>query len=92
MIFFLLIRVGSVVSQHLVGLGSQVGHSMRRHRRNDPIVQWALQVEERRGRAIAVVALARKMATILYAMWRDGAAYNPTRAAAPMLPTEATAP
>jgi len=53
----------------------------RRIRPNDPMVQWSLQIEQRRGRFIAVVALARKLAGILYAMWRDAATYQPTHSA-----------
>jgi transposase len=33
---------------------------------------WALRLAARRGKRIAAVALARKLAGILYAMWRDG--------------------
>jgi transposase len=33
---------------------------------------WATRIKERRGMKIAVVALARKLAGVLYAMWRDG--------------------
>lgn len=32
---------------------------------------WALQIAERRGKRIATVALARRVAGILFAMWRD---------------------
>jgi transposase len=49
---------------------------------NDPMVEWARRVAERRGRAIAAVALARKLAGILFAMLRDGIPYNPVRGAA----------
>lgn len=42
---------------------------------------WALEVEKRRGKFVAVVALARKLAGILYALWRDGSTYVPSRAA-----------
>jgi transposase len=55
----------------------------RRWRPHDPMVQWALEVERRRGRRIAVVALARKLAGILYAIWRDGSRYDPRRGAVP---------
>jgi len=58
--------------------------SARRCRPHDPMVQWSLAVERRRGKRIAVVALARKLAGILYAMWRDGSSYNPMRGAAPV--------
>lgn len=57
--------------------------SIRRCRPHDPIVQWSLDVERRRGKRIAVVALARKMAGILYAIWRDGSTYDPKRGTAP---------
>lgn len=50
---------------------------MRRARPDDPLVQWAQQVEQRRGKRIAVAAMARKLAGILYAMWRDGTSYDP---------------
>jgi transposase len=40
---------------------------------------WALTIAARRGTRIAVVALARRLAGILYAMWRDGHAYDVTR-------------
>jgi transposase len=43
----------------------------------DPMVHWSLQVEARRGKMIAVVALARKIAGVLYALWRDGTTYKP---------------
>jgi len=33
---------------------------------------WAVQIAARRGKRIAVVALARRLSGILYAMWRDG--------------------
>jgi transposase len=42
-----------------------------------PLQLWALEVEKRRGTRIAVVALARKLAGILYAIWRDGTTYKP---------------
>jgi transposase len=51
-----------------------------RHRK-DPMVQWALQVAFRRGKKVAIVALARKLAGILYAMWRDGTNYDPSQGA-----------
>lgn len=36
---------------------------------------WALRIALRRGKKIAVVALARRLAGILFAMWRDGTDY-----------------
>ena len=40
---------------------------------------WALAIAARRGRRIAMVALARRLTGILFAMWRDGVAYEATR-------------
>jgi transposase len=38
---------------------------------------WVERLASRRGRRIAIVALARRLARILYAMWRDGCEYRP---------------
>jgi len=46
-----------------------------------PMLVWHRQLAERRGRPVAAVALARKLAGILWAMWRDGTSYQPKRAA-----------
>jgi transposase len=40
---------------------------------------WALKIAGRRGNRIAVVALARRLAGILYAMWRDNTPYTATK-------------
>jgi len=45
--------------------------------RHDPLRLWAEAVAERRGRKVAVVALARRLVGVLWAMWRDAAPYNP---------------
>jgi len=37
---------------------------------------WARRIAVRRGKKVAVVALARRLAGILYAMWRDGTRYQ----------------
>jgi transposase len=57
----------------------QAAWNVRRLRPNDPISQWAMQIELRRGKFIATVAVARKLAGILFAMWRDGTRYEPKR-------------
>jgi len=59
-----------------------------RLRPNDPLVLWAKQVAQRRGRAIAIVAMMRKLAGILYAMWRDGTNYQPLLAATKVKPEQ----
>jgi len=50
-----------------------------RTRPNDPMVQWANRVASRRGIQIAIVALSRKLAGILYAILRDGTRYQGQR-------------
>lgn len=65
----------------------QAALSLKRCRRDHPLVQWARKIEQRRGRNIATVALARKLAGILFALWRDGTTYTPSRTARPT-PTE----
>lgn len=52
-----------------------------RTRSDDPMVRWALQVANRRGKKVAICALARKLAGILYAIWRDGSRYDDQRGA-----------
>lgn len=44
---------------------------------------WGLSIAARRGKRIAVVAIARRLAGILYAMWRDGVPYDAARLRAP---------
>jgi transposase len=51
-------------------------------RTEQPIHVWFDHVASRRGKRIAAVATARKLAGILYAVWRDGTTYDPERASA----------
>jgi transposase len=46
---------------------------------------WAQGLAGRRGKKIAVVALARRLAGILYAMWRDGVPYDASRIRGPRI-------
>jgi transposase len=39
--------------------------------------EWATRLAARRGKKVAAVALARKLAGILFAMMRDGANFKP---------------
>lgn len=45
-----------------------------------PLRAWAERIQERRGKGRGAVALARKLARILYAMWRDGTAFDIAKA------------
>lgn len=49
-----------------------------RHAKHEPMVQWAQQIMDRRSKPVAVVALARKMTGIMFALWRDGTTYRAT--------------
>ena len=60
----------------------QAAWAARRARRKDPMHRWADEVEKRRGKRVAVLALARKLAGILFAIWRDGTVYEPRRSGA----------
>ncbi len=55
----------------------QAAWNIRRLCPNDPIAQWAQGIEQRRGKQVAAVAVARKLVGILYALWRDGTTYQP---------------
>jgi transposase len=52
---------------------------MRLGRSDDPLQQWANAVARRRGKFIAAVALARRLAGILWAMWRNDTVYDAAR-------------
>lgn len=54
----------------------QAAWSLFLRRKENPMARWAKQVAERRGRHVAITALARKLALVLFAMWRDGTTYR----------------
>lgn len=53
--------------------------SAMRANNSDPLGQWAQKIARRRGKMVAVVAVARRIAGILWALWRNGTIYNPLR-------------
>jgi len=54
--------------------------SVWRSRRSCPALHdWVHRLAQRRGRRVAIVGLARRLARIMWAMWRDGQDFNPTR-------------
>lgn len=57
----------------------EAGWTIMRSRRLEcqPLRSWAEGIAARRGRKVAAVAVARRLAGILYAMLRDGTDYNP---------------
>jgi transposase len=44
--------------------------------KDDPLRRWAETIARRRGKRIAVIALARRLAGVLWAMWRNGTLYD----------------
>jgi hypothetical protein len=57
----------------------EAGWSLLRSRSTDPLAMWGQQIANRRGRRIAVVALARRLAGVLWALWRDKTTYDPEK-------------
>jgi len=55
----------------------QAAWSVFLQRKDNPMARWAKQVAARRGRQVAITALARKLSQVLYALWRDGTSYSP---------------
>jgi transposase len=60
----------------------QAAWSAWRSRPNDPMVVWARDLASRRGKRIAITALARKLVGILRALWMNQSVYNPFHASA----------
>ena len=71
-------RISKTGSPRMRALLVEAGWRILRSR--DPALThlhaWGLQIGQRRGMSIAAVALARRLAGILYALWRDGTTYQ----------------
>lgn len=77
-------RLGSITKQgnsYLRAVLVQAAWAMLRSRKANPLKTWARKVEGRRGKRVAVVALARRVAGMLWAMWRNQRAFEPKRMA-----------
>jgi transposase len=75
-------RTGVIAAgqKHLRALLVQAAHVMLNARRTrEPIATWAQELAVRRGRKLAVCALARTLAVVMWAMLRDGTSYDPVR-------------
>jgi transposase len=62
---------------YLRSLLVEVSWTLFRKTDGDPLTRWARQLARRRGTRIAVVALARRLAGVLWAIWRDDTVYDP---------------
>lgn len=76
-------RVGSITKQgnsYARAMLVQAAWCVLRLRDNsDPLKKWGEAVAQRRGKRISVIALARRLAGVLWAMWRHGTTYNPAQ-------------
>ncbi len=73
-------KAGATELRHVLVQGCW---AMLRSKPNEPMVQWASRLAARRNKQLAVVALARKLVGVLWAMWCDGSDYQPAKTAAP---------
>jgi transposase len=63
-------------SRELRSLLVQAAWACWRSKRSATLRRWVEQLAARRGRRIAVVALARRLSRLLYALWRDGTMFD----------------
>jgi transposase len=73
-------RLGAISkagNSYLRSLLVEVSWTLLRKKDADPLAGWARHLARRRGLRIAVVALARRLAGVLWAIWRDGTVYDP---------------
>lgn len=75
-------HITKVGSSRMRSLLCQLALSTMRLRKPEMQVlwKWAQGIEQRRGKRIATIALARRLGGILWAMWRDGTSYQPKEA------------
>jgi transposase len=75
-------KLGSITKAgngYLRALLVQAAWNVLRVRGDDPIKIWGQNISKRRGKRIAAIAVARRLAGVLWAMWRDGTAYDPAQ-------------
>jgi len=65
-----------VGSRELRSVLVQAAWACWRSRHSGTLRAWVEQLAARRGRRIAVVALARRLSRLLYALWRDGTIFD----------------
>jgi hypothetical protein len=74
-------RVGAITKQGNCYLRAMLVQGawviLRNSSKDDPLRQWGEALSERRGKRIAVIAMARRLIGILWAIWRDDTVYDP---------------
>ena len=77
-------RLGAITKRgngHARAMLVEAAWGIYRRSNDEPLAKWVHSVAKRRGASIAVVALARRLAGILWAMWRDRTVYDAAGAA-----------
>lgn len=77
-------RLGSITKKgnsYLRAMLVQAAWSVLRAPGHAALAEWGRAVTERRGKRVGVVAVARRLAGVLWAMWRDGTVYDPAHVA-----------
>jgi len=69
-------HITKVGSRELRSLLVQAAWACWRSHHSGTLRAWVEHVAARRGRRIAVVALARRLSRVLYALWRDGTTFS----------------
>jgi transposase len=75
-------RRGSITKagpSHMRAVLVQASWAVWRSPRSATLHAWVHRLADRRGKRIAIVALARRLTRILFAMWRDGRDFQPGR-------------
>lgn len=74
-------RISKAGSSRVRWLLVEAAWRIQHYRRDDlrSLQLWTQGIRLRRGKKIATVALARRLAGILYALWRDGGTYDASR-------------
>lgn len=75
-------RLGAISkhgNSYVRSLLTQSAWTILRMKTPDPLCEWGRAIVRRRGARIAVVALARRLTGILWAMWCQGTVYEPRR-------------
>jgi transposase len=70
-------KMGNNRTRWLLGQAAQSLRRLKGRPDAQRLREWAERIAARRNSHVAVVALARRLACILFAMWRDGTVFNP---------------
>jgi transposase len=74
-------KLGAITKQgnsYLRAMLTQAAWQVQRQRGSDPLKSWGKAVSKRRGKRVGVIAVARRLAGILWAIWRHNRRYDPS--------------